>query len=816
MTGGDVLAGHVFISYVREDSAEVDRLQRALESAGVRVWRDTADLWPGEDWRRKIRHAITNNALVFVACFSSASNAREVSYQNEELLLAIEQLRLRPPDELWLIPIRFDNCDIPDREIGAGRTLDSIHCADLFGDTYDKDIARLVTTVLRILKQHTARSASAADKDLAKTKLKATTSRASRQAFQIEKIIGSRSHGSIVQDVTDISSVSQLISFAAAGQLAMLQIHRPDLSQSGIAHGAGMGSSPKTAGAVLSRALSAGFTYTQLQRMDEIIGTLGPDLDRTGSLSSLALRLSAERSDKIKRSLTAPVPPSWTRKILRDPVTDETGVLIQASTLLSAFETADKMSTSGRDIIVSIRDRYSDEIQILTRRLLAIAMGPPTSRNYDAQVMLGHLASYAFELMRQHLDHALRYAPLGFRVWPAITNLVAAGSATGEAAALAPWVGQLLGDSADLRESSLYPGSSLDLELAIAVPAAWSLPGDDWVAATLLSRARNEAASIEERGTAMMGLWQRAIDGGHADLEQTAKELRELINEFRNPNTRPDVAAGLRWIAATLELVIGQRVSVCNEWPEMDEPWLRHARQAANELDGFGIPARLLTGARNLFYHMTVQNAGVYRDWAIETVITSGWSEPVARALGLLLALEKEEAWLRTRALYALSHLQRRDHWVESDLIRACNDAYVNLNRVQDADAPPQRSHMSEMHASLFAVGDCFGVVGAEERAKRVRDGLRAVLTELAGLEGDRAQVLRQAARAAAYLLTVTAQPGGQQADLSEILLDQLRRSADPVAARLSSWALSFRFAPDGSVRPLLAAAEYGSYEEAG
>ena len=40
--------GHAFISYVHEDAAEVDWLQQALESAGVPVWRDTVNLWPGE------------------------------------------------------------------------------------------------------------------------------------------------------------------------------------------------------------------------------------------------------------------------------------------------------------------------------------------------------------------------------------------------------------------------------------------------------------------------------------------------------------------------------------------------------------------------------------------------------------------------------------------------------------------------------------------------------------------------------------------------------------------------------------------------
>jgi len=154
---GNELAGHVFISYVRENSINVDQLQRTLESAGIRVWRDTADLWPGEDWRAKIRQAITEDALVFIACFSHESNARKRSYQNEELVLAIEELRLRRPGEPWLIPIRFDDCDVPDLDIGMGRTLASIQRADLFGDRSPENAARIVETVIRILQRRSAR-----------------------------------------------------------------------------------------------------------------------------------------------------------------------------------------------------------------------------------------------------------------------------------------------------------------------------------------------------------------------------------------------------------------------------------------------------------------------------------------------------------------------------------------------------------------------------------------------------------------------------------------------------------------------------------
>ncbi|MGO9080212.1 MAG: Clp protease N-terminal domain-containing protein [Streptosporangiaceae bacterium] len=148
------IAGRAFMSYVRENSADADRLQQVLEAAGVRVWRDTADLWPGQDWRKKIRHAIIKDSLVFLACFSKKSISRETSYQNEELTLAIEQMRIRRPDQPWLIPVRFDDCDIPDLNLGGGRSLGSIQRADLFGDHINDATARLVSAIHRILKSH--------------------------------------------------------------------------------------------------------------------------------------------------------------------------------------------------------------------------------------------------------------------------------------------------------------------------------------------------------------------------------------------------------------------------------------------------------------------------------------------------------------------------------------------------------------------------------------------------------------------------------------------------------------------------------------
>ncbi len=150
-TPQETSTGHVFISYVHEDSHRVDQLEQTLQAAGIPVWRDTADLWPGEDWRAKIRHAITDNALVFIACFSGASLARSRSYQNDEIALAIEQIRLRRPDEPWIIPVRFDDSDIPEFDIGGGQVLASLQAVDLFGSRYDQGTAKLTTVVQRIL-----------------------------------------------------------------------------------------------------------------------------------------------------------------------------------------------------------------------------------------------------------------------------------------------------------------------------------------------------------------------------------------------------------------------------------------------------------------------------------------------------------------------------------------------------------------------------------------------------------------------------------------------------------------------------------------
>ena len=129
----------------------MDKLQEALEAVGVSVWRDTKDLWPGQNWEDQIRAAIKSESLAFIACFSEHTAARTKTYQNAELVLAAEEYRLRPPSTEWLLPVRFSECSVPDYNLGAGRTLNSIQITNLFGKSETLQTIRLVEVVKRIV-----------------------------------------------------------------------------------------------------------------------------------------------------------------------------------------------------------------------------------------------------------------------------------------------------------------------------------------------------------------------------------------------------------------------------------------------------------------------------------------------------------------------------------------------------------------------------------------------------------------------------------------------------------------------------------------
>jgi class 3 adenylate cyclase len=137
---------HVFISYLREDQRLVSELCRELARRSVTVWLDREKIHPGERWQVAIRRAIEDGAF-FIACFSAAYGARGRSYMNVELTMAVEQLRSKPVDRAWFIPVLFEGGNVPDRPIGGGETLRDMQWVDLAED-WEGGIRRILGVIL--------------------------------------------------------------------------------------------------------------------------------------------------------------------------------------------------------------------------------------------------------------------------------------------------------------------------------------------------------------------------------------------------------------------------------------------------------------------------------------------------------------------------------------------------------------------------------------------------------------------------------------------------------------------------------------------
>jgi TIR domain len=124
----------VFVSYVHDNVKTVSRLVEDLRDRGVEVWYDRDALPPGVFWRDEIRRAVRDHEY-FLACFSEEYARRARTYMNEELELAIAEVRVRGSAP-WFIPVLLSG-EIPDREIGAGRTIRDIQWVSLSAEEWD-------------------------------------------------------------------------------------------------------------------------------------------------------------------------------------------------------------------------------------------------------------------------------------------------------------------------------------------------------------------------------------------------------------------------------------------------------------------------------------------------------------------------------------------------------------------------------------------------------------------------------------------------------------------------------------------------------
>jgi acyl carrier protein len=114
----------IFISHGREDTEAAKKIYLELKAAGFSPWLDTESLVGGQKWKAIIRKEIRESRY-FLALLSHRSVSRK-GFINRELTEALEVLKEYPESEIFLIPVRLDDCQTSHENISA------LHRVDMF------------------------------------------------------------------------------------------------------------------------------------------------------------------------------------------------------------------------------------------------------------------------------------------------------------------------------------------------------------------------------------------------------------------------------------------------------------------------------------------------------------------------------------------------------------------------------------------------------------------------------------------------------------------------------------------------------------
>lgn len=128
----------VFIAYVEEDLRLARKLYREFEQRGFRPWLDKKKLMPGQNWPRAIEAAIQISDF-FVACFSRRAASKRGSFHSE-LRYALNCAAKVPLDEIFLVPVRLDDCVVP------RRISKQVQYVDLFPD-WDAGVKKVAAVI---------------------------------------------------------------------------------------------------------------------------------------------------------------------------------------------------------------------------------------------------------------------------------------------------------------------------------------------------------------------------------------------------------------------------------------------------------------------------------------------------------------------------------------------------------------------------------------------------------------------------------------------------------------------------------------------
>jgi len=115
----------IFLCHANEDKPRVRDVYRHLKEEGFEPWLDEEDLLPGQLWNQEIRRALKN--AEFILIFFSQNSVLKRGYVQREMKLALDTWEEVPEGQIHTIPIRLDDCTIPER-------FKPFQWVDLFGN----------------------------------------------------------------------------------------------------------------------------------------------------------------------------------------------------------------------------------------------------------------------------------------------------------------------------------------------------------------------------------------------------------------------------------------------------------------------------------------------------------------------------------------------------------------------------------------------------------------------------------------------------------------------------------------------------------
>lgn len=137
----------IFLSHVKENEPVIKSIDQNLTKYGINVITDYKNIEGGSNWEKTLETLIEDSDY-FILCFSKEFEKRKKSVAHRELDYAIKCAKDIPFWKKWIIPIKINECTIPDREIRSGEKLTHLQWISLFPHTKFKNGIKSIVNII--------------------------------------------------------------------------------------------------------------------------------------------------------------------------------------------------------------------------------------------------------------------------------------------------------------------------------------------------------------------------------------------------------------------------------------------------------------------------------------------------------------------------------------------------------------------------------------------------------------------------------------------------------------------------------------------